>query len=304
MKTDIYQTITDRIIEQLENNEIPWKKPWIGVNVGAFNRVSKKPYSLLNQLLLKHTGEYASFKQWSELGGKIRKGEKSEIVVFWSFIEKKDSDQDDETVEPRKVPILKYYRVFHISQVEGVKPLETHLFENQSIPSAEELIKSYVTREGINYNETLSNDAFYSPLLDCVSVPSKAQYANVNEFYSTVFHELTHSTGHKSRLNRFTSSAYFGNKEYSKEELIAEIGSATLLNICHLETEDTFSNNAAYIKSWLKKLKDDKRFIVSAAGKSEKAVKLIITENADDNENEEITVADSNEKVISLSYSS
>lgn len=88
MKFDIYQTITQRIIEQLKHNEIPWRKSWVNVCNGAFNRVSKRPYSLLNQLLLSHTGEYASFKQWSELGGTIRKGEKSEIVVFWSFLKK------------------------------------------------------------------------------------------------------------------------------------------------------------------------------------------------------------------------
>ena len=86
MSKSVYEMVTDRIIEQLENGVIPWEKPWTGVRSGAFNRVSKKSYSLLNQMLLKNEGEYATFKQWTELGGKIRRGEKSEIIVFWKVL--------------------------------------------------------------------------------------------------------------------------------------------------------------------------------------------------------------------------
>ena len=294
MKFDIYKTITDRIIEQLENNEIPWRKSWLNVCNGAFNRVSKRPYSLLNQLLLSHTGEYASFKQWSELGGTIRKGEKSEIVVFWTFL-KKVKTEDGEEIE-EKIPILKYYRVFHISQVDGVEPLETvELSESiQPIEQADNVIDDYVKRERVTYVEKMCNDAYYSPLLDMVTVPCKKQYEEVAEFYSTTFHELTHSTGHKKRLNRFEVSS-FGKEAYSKEELVAEIGSASILNLLGIETSQSFENSAAYISAWLKRLKNDKRLIVSAAGKAEKAVNLIL------NRNQETIGEKEEEKVITLS---
>lgn len=294
MKFDIYKTITDRIIEQLENNEIPWRKSWLNVCNGAFNRVSKRPYSLLNQLLLSHTGEYASFKQWSELGGTIRKGEKSEIVVFWTFLNKVKTEDGDEIKE--KIPILKYYRVFHISQVDGVEPLETvELSESiQPIEQADNVIDDYVKRERVTYVEKMCNDAYYSPLLDMVTVPCKKQYEEVAEFYSTTFHELTHSTGHKKRLNRFEVSS-FGKEAYSKEELVAEIGSASILNLLGIETSQSFENSAAYISAWLKKLKNDKRLIVSAAGKAEKAVNLIL------NRNQETIGEKEEEKVITLS---
>lgn len=276
-KFDIYQTITDRIINQLKSGHIPWVKTWKGVNTGAFNRVSKQPYSLLNQMLLKHDGEYASFKQWTELGGHIRKGEKSEIVVYWNIIDKEVTNKDGEK-EVKHIPLLKYYNVFHISQVDGVEPLEKPLSDIQPIESAEKVINDYVNREGINYRETVSNKAYYSPLMDAVVVPSKNQYTNINDFYATAFHELTHSTGYNSRLARIstTNIAAFGSHEYSKEELIAEIGSASLLNLLGLETSKTFRNTTAYIQSWLQVLKNDNRFIVSAASKAEKAVNFIL----------------------------
>lgn len=295
MKFDIYQTITQRIIEQLKHNEIPWRKSWVNVCNGAFNRVSKRPYSLLNQLLLSHTGEYASFKQWSELGGTIRKGEKSEIVVFWSFLKKVKTEGGDEIEE--KIPILKYYRVFHISQVDGVEPLETVTLPDsiQPIEQADNVIDDYVKRERVTYVEEMCNDAYYSPLLDMVTVPCKKQYEEVAEFYSTTFHELTHSTGHKKRLNRFEVSS-FGKEAYSKEELVAEIGSASILNLLGIETSQSFENSAAYISAWLKRLKNDKRLIVSAAGKAEKAVNLILNRNQ-----ETIGEKEKEEKVITLS---
>ena len=299
MKFDIYQTITDRIIEQLENNEIPWRKPWVNVCNGAFNRVSKRPYSLLNQLLLSHTGEYASFKQWTELGGTIRKGEKSEFVVFWTFLKKVKQTEDGEETE-EKIPVLKYYRVFHISQVEGVEPLETVTLSEsiQPIERADQVIDDYVKREKVTYVEELCNKACYSPLLDMVTVPCKKQYKEIAEFYSTTFHELTHSTGHKKRLNRFDESS-FGKEAYSKEELVAEIGSASILNLLGIETSQSFENSTAYISSWLKRLKNDKRLIVSAAGKAEKAIKLIL-DILDQEFISETKYIEENSKVITL----
>ena len=282
MAFNIYQEITNRIIEQLEQGYIPWLKPWSGVKEGAFNRITKKPYSLLNQMLLKHDGEYASFKQWTNLGGKIKKGEKAEMVVFWKVFHKEETNQQGEKVD-KFIPMLRYINVFHISQVEGVEPLnKDELKVNQPIEEAEKIKREYVEREHFLIQERITNEAFYSPLRDFIQVPCKEQYNDVIEFYSTLFHEMIHSTGHMRRLNRFdehSKLAAFGSEDYSKEELIAEIGSATLMNVVGIETEKTFKNSAAYIQSWLRVLKNDNKFIVSASSKAEKAVKYILGED-------------------------
>ena len=135
-----------------------------------------------------------------------------------------------------------------------------------------------MTREHIDFQEMKSNKAFYSPASDKVVVPLKEQYQNINEYYSTTFHELTHSTGHKTRLDRLENGvvAAFGSETYSKEELVAEMGSANILNILGIETQQTFKNSAAYIQNWLQVLKNDNKFIVSAASKAEKAVNFIL----------------------------
>lgn len=280
MKFDVYEMVTDRIIAQLESGIIPWKKPWTGVsplNGGAFNRITKKSYSILNQMLLGEGGEYATFKQWSALGGKIRKGEKQKIVVFWKVIHKTIQDKDGNDKEVG-IPFLQYYGVFHISQVDGVEPLnKEELKDVDPIPEADEIIDSYVKREGINYQEIASNEAYYSPLDDRVVVPMKNQFQNANEFYSTAFHELTHSTGHKTRLDRIhIGVAAFGSEEYSKEELVAELGAAGMLNLLGIEIPETFKNSTAYIQSWIRALRNDKKMIVMASSKAEKAIAYIL----------------------------
>lgn len=277
MSAKVYEIVTDRIIEELEKGVIPWRKPWTGGRGGAYNRISRKPYSLINQMLLKHPGEYATFKQWQALGGKVRKGEKSEIVVFWKMIET-ETVKADGTTEKKTVPMLRYYSVFHVSQIEGVEPLEKPFEDVEPIEAADKIIVDYVSREGLTFVETVTDEAYYSPARDLVQVPAKEQYGAIAEYYSTTFHELTHSTGHAKRLNRLTTGikAAFGGEEYSKEELTAEIGAASLLNHLGIETPDSFKNSAAYIQSWLKALRGDARMIVAAASRAEKAVGYIL----------------------------
>ena len=279
-KANVYEMVTERIIAELEKGVIPWEKPWTGVRSGAYNRVSKRPYSLLNQMLLKHTGEYATYKQWQDLGGQVKKGEKSEIVVFWKIFEAEETNKDTGEKETKKIPLLRYYNVFHISQVEGVEPLKPEQLNDEAEPieEADKIISDYITREHIDFTECRSNEAYYSPSNDKVVVPMKEQYKVINEYYSTTFHELTHSTGHKNRLNRLQTGAVatFGGTEYSKEELVAEIGSASLMNLLGIETVKTFRNSAAYIQSWLQVLRNNNKFIVSASSKAEKAVNYIL----------------------------
>lgn len=280
MKKSVYEMITERIIEQLENGVIPWQKPWSGTHSGAYNRISNKPYSLLNQMILKHDGEYATFKQWSDLGGKIRKGEKSEVVTFWKIQQVEEINEDGEKTI-KQIPLLRYYNVFHISQVEGVEPKEQlKISELEPIEEAEKIKTEYMNREHLKIFEKVTNKAFYTPTFDYIEVPCREQYQNIEEFYSTLFHEMVHSTGHKSRLDRkdIKDCLYKGDENYSKEELTAELGSAFLINMLDIETEKSFKNSSAYIQSWIKALKNDNKFIVSASSKAEKAVKYILNE--------------------------
>lgn len=276
---NVYEMVTDRIIKQLEKGVIPWEKPWTGTRDGAFNRVSKKSYSLLNQMLLKHQGEYATFKQWSDLGGKIRKHEKAETVVFWKIQPVKE--EKDGIEEIKQIPILKYYHVFHISQIEDVEPLPTDVTVLEPIAEADKILMDYISREKITLEHTASNEAYYSPALDLIHFPLLEQFKNIEEYYSTAFHEATHSTMSINRCNRKPENkrVAFGSSDYSKEELVAEIGSANILNMLGIETSHSFRNSTAYIQNWLTVLKNDTRFIVSASSKAEKAVKYILNEN-------------------------
>ena len=280
MSINVYELVTNRIIEQLENNIVPWEKPWGGTLDGAFNRVSKKPYSILNQMLLKYGGEYASFKQWKDLGGHIRKGEKSEIVVFWKMYPIKEK-QDDGTEIIKTIPLLKYINVFHISQVDGVEPLKQKVTHDiEPIDKAEKILNDYWNRENITIEHVKGDKAFYSPIFDKIQLPLFEQFKQSEEYYSTAFHESVHSTMKTSRCNRQEDRkgkvVSFGSEEYSKEELVAEVGSAQLMNMVGIETTKSFRNSTAYIQSWLKVLRNDNKFIVSASSKAEKAVNYIL----------------------------
>lgn len=279
---DIYAQITDRIIAALEQGVIPWDKPWVGGSSGCISYSTGKPYSLLNHILLGGvSGEYITFRQASLAGGHVRKGEKSKFVVFWKPFAKENPDTGEEETHF----VLRYYSVFHLSQVEGVDPRWAVVRPASGLKpdaAADAIIQDYKDRSGITLRITESDRAFYQPSTDTVVVPKLSQYQKQEEFYSTLFHELTHSTGHHSRLDRITDIAAFGDHEYSKEELCAELGAAFLVNHCGLETSSSFRNSAGYIQGWLSALKNDKRLIVSAAGQAEKAVNLILNRKEGD----------------------
>nr|MBR4281914.1 DUF1738 domain-containing protein [Clostridia bacterium] len=257
---DIYATVTERIIAQLEQGQIPWQKPWISAGK-AISHATGKPYSLLNQMLLQRPGEYITFKQCTEAGGHIKKGEKANLVVFWKWIEQ----EDEETGKTKEVPFLRYYNVFHIDQCEGIAarfrasepPIITPAAANDA---AEDIIADYLHRSGVRLVSRESSEAFYRPATDTVVLPLMKQFSETAEYYSTAFHELTHSTGHPSRLTRLARPSFFGSDNYSKEELVAEIGAAAL--VCHvgLETSTSFRNNAAYIQNWLNVLRGEMGF--------------------------------------------
>lgn len=277
-KIDVYEMVTNRIISELEKGVIPWEIPWHGVK-GTYNRISKKPYSIMNQMLLKHNGEYATFNQWRSIGGKIQKGAKSEFVIFWKLVPKEDYDSNGDRII-RQIPILKYYNVFHISQVDGVEPLpQEELHDIEPIIEVEKILNDYILRENIILEHTASNEAFYSPSRDLIHLPLMEQFKEVEEYYSTFAHESVHSTMTVTRCNRPKHLAKFNSESYSKEEIVAEIGSATLLNMLGIETHHSFRNSAAYIQSWLQVLRNDVKFIVQASAQAEQAVKYILGES-------------------------
>ena len=270
---DIYAEITDRMVKEMEKGIIPWRKPWMAAGK-AISHTTGKPYSLLNQMLLGKAGEWLTFNQVHQENGYVRKGEKAHMVVFWRWIEK----EDEETGEITQVPFLKYYNVFHIDQCEGIRAKHSAMVEHPAKADAvaDAFIANYVKREGVTLEHHEGDRAFYRPSTDSITLPLMKQFKEAAEYYGTAFHELVHSTGHMKRLARIDSTANFGSEEYSKEELVAEIGSAALVNHVGLETSSSFQNCAAYVQNWLQVLKGDKRFIVSAASKADKAVELIL----------------------------
>lgn len=174
--------------------------------------------------------------------------------------------------------------MFHISQVEGVEPLPQETIDNdlEPIEKAENLLHDYWTKENIVVEHKAGDRAYYSPTLDLIHLPLFEQFTDANEYYSTVFHESVHSTMNEHRCNRAEDrkgkNVAFGSEDYSKKELVAEIGSATILNIIGIETKNSFRNSAAYIQNWLSVLRNDVKFIVSASSKAEKAVNYILGE--------------------------
>ena len=283
--------VTDRVIEQMKKGIVPWQRPWTDI-VGAINYVTCKPYSLINQVLLGREGEWITFKQLKELGGSIKKGAKAGLVVFYGKYtytkEETEENEDGEEVTVAKeytIPVLRYYKVFHISDCTGIESKmgsEPVTIASEPIERAEKIINGYVEREeGLKYkNDEQSNQAFYRPSDDLVVVPMISQYSVTEEYYSTAFHELTHSTMTESRCNRKKENkmAAYGSADYSREELVAELGSAMLCTIAELNCEKAFTNSVAYIQGWLHALANDNKMIVWAASRAEKAAQYILGE--------------------------
>lgn len=292
MKNDAYQMATDRICQMLEQGFIPWERPWAKANCCAWSGHDGHAYSILNQFMLTDAqkrykdfdemmsdvaGEWVTFKQAQDRGGRIKKGEHGRRVVFFSMVPAKDKD-GNETGEMR--PLLSWSTVFKISQCEGVEQ-KFHLdagmlYDFNQDQSAETVASAYVSRESIKLNHRHGDKACYTPATDTITVPLPEQFKDNSEYYSTLFHEIVHSTGHPKRLNRIDTSASFGSHEYSAEELVAEIGSASILATLGVESANSFRNSTAYIQNWLKALRNDKKMIVSASAKAEKAIKMIL----------------------------
>jgi antirestriction protein ArdC len=274
-KTNAYQVITDRIICLLKAGSVPWHKPWKGGGE-AKNLVSMRGYRGINRFLL-NAANYASpfwltYIQAKNLGGHIGKGEKSTPVVFWKLLEK----EDDQTGEIKEIPVLRYYRVFNLEQAEGIEAPEPEVAERQEftpIERCEQLVAGMPNPPKIQYK---SQAAWYRPKQDLVNMPKPESFDSPEEVYSCLYHELAHSSGHKSRLNRstLTDMCPFGSTNYSKEELVAEMCAAFLCGVTGIENQ-TIDNSAAYINGWLKRLRNDDKLVVFAAAQAQKAADYI-----------------------------
>lgn len=293
MKTrNLYKEISDKIIEQLKKGIIPWHKPWTirGDSSLIVSHSTGKGYSLLNALLLSEPGEYATFKQIEAEGGHVKKGAKSTPIFFWKqlFVQQKDVNgkpMTDKKGKPlmQKIPFLQYYNVFNIlTDAEGIAPKFYRKYEPKKEKKepknrkAEKVASAYMKREKITLTNRKIDSAHYSPSCDNVQVPPINDFDRPEEYYSTLFHELTHSTGAEKRLDRPTMKNYFTSKATrATEELIAEIGAATSLSMLKIDNDKTLKNSTAYVQSWLRALEDDPKMVVVAAGKAEKAVDMI-----------------------------
>jgi antirestriction protein ArdC len=270
---DPYQIITDRVFALLEAGTVPWRKPWnYGSVRGPLNLVSRRHYHGINCFLLACTPHgspyWLTYRQAKGLGGNIRKGEKGSTVILWKPMYKKD--------DPQAV-LLRYYTVFNVEQCEGVtapKPDATTWHEHDPIEAAEAVQLAMPNRPTVVLG---GPRACYFPASDYVRVPELFSYECAEEYYSTLFHELAHATGHKSRLNRcgIVGHHFFGDAVYSREELVAEMTAAFLCGHVGIENA-TIQNSAAYLQSWMKRLRGDKKLAIIAAAQAQKAADYIL----------------------------
>ena len=279
-----FEIVTARIIVELEKGRIPWRKPWKDSGL-PINLVSKRRYRGINVILLNSTGHstpcWLTQRQVNDLGGRIRPGEEPSSIVFWKWLQVTKVDPKTGKKRDIHLPLTRLYDVYNADQVEEISrhvPQEKPRLFN-SIRLAEEILAGMPKCPAIQHR---GDRAQYSPGLDQVVLPPMTQFDSETDYYSVAFHELIHSTGHASRLQRFEAEALapFGSTDYSKEELVAEIGASFL---CAEEGIDTATvpNSVAYIQDWLSVLWNDKRMVVLAAGQAQKAADFVLNRISD-----------------------
>lgn len=290
MAFDVYQAVTDRILEMLDKGTVPWRHPIISTGGGwPKNLESNRSYRGVNVFLLAMTAwakgygssYWLTFKQAVEKGAHVRKGEKSSMVVFWKQYEATDKD----TGEKKKVPVLRYYNVFNAEQCEGITPPDAPPEPETPftpVVEAEKIVAGYAGGPKIEHG---GNAAFYRPSEDLVRLPHADRFLSGEFYYATTFHELAHSTGHEKRLNRGfdKNPAPFGSTDYSREELVAEMGSAFLCAAAGISPA-TIEQSAAYIDGWRKRLKDDRKLVIMAAGAGQRASDWILGQRGQSDE--------------------
>ena len=275
---DVYSLVTDKIIELLEAGAIPWRKPWTEAGIPR-NLISKRPYRGVNLLLLNSLGfeqnQFLTWKQLKTIGGSVKKGQKSILVVFNKVIESQ-AEKGGETKIAKK-SFLRYYKVFNVAQCTDIPnaflvPGEKR--EHEPLYECERIIEAMIDCPIIRHED---HEAYYVPAMDYINMPKLSSFDSSQDYYGTLFHELIHSTGHEKRIGRkeVFQNPHFGTEMYSLEELVAEMGSCYLKSQTGIPIAD-LDNSAAYIKGWLEIFKGDKRFIVTAASRAQQAVEYIL----------------------------
>jgi antirestriction protein ArdC len=282
----VYEIITDQMMKKLEDGVVPWHKSWATDGGMPKNLITNTEYRGINIFLLGCQGYsspyWVTLKQANEAGGKVRKGESSTMYVYWkrnTYTKENETTGEDET---KTGFILRYYRAFNVEQCENLS--HKRIKEMQEAQKGREfnpIEECEMVVTNMPKCPAISNGvarAWYHPNSDTINMPAKTAFESDESYYGTLFHELSHSTGHVSRLERHKKdncTHNFGSQDYSKEELVAEMGSAFLCG--HTGIEDkTLDNSASYIASWLKRLKDDKMLVVQAAAKAQKSTDYIL----------------------------
>jgi len=274
-----YDHITERIVDLLNQGTVPWHKPWKARTGLPRNLISKKPYRGINVFLLLsmcyESPHWLTFRQAIQLGGSVKKGEKSCPVVFW----KQTTIEDKESGEPQKIPLLRVYHVFNVAQCDGIQDTPTEE-TSDVVTRPAEMVANMPHPPFIKHGMVR---AYYLPSDDIVGMPARERFDGEAGYYATLFHELVHSTGHETRLNRsgITERNGFGSNPYCKEELVAEIGAAFLCGHAEI-VERTIDNSAAYLQNWLEQLRNDKTLIVQAAAQAQKAADFILGNGPDE----------------------
>lgn len=276
MKRDLYQSVTDRIVAQMESGTMPWEKSWHSAGAAIpMNAVTNRPYSGINVLLYWASAEagyarprFLTYKQAQEAGGNVRRGEHGMKVYYFKPLLVADKASGEE----KEIPMLREYTVFNVSQCDGLPDRVSNgeyvapRNQDQREADADAFIRSTAAdfREG-------TGKPCYIPSRDFISMPAFSSFTSKTAFYNVAFHELTHWTGAKHRLER-DFSGRFGTHAYALEELVAELGAAFL---CAEFGFDVVSQSASYLESWLKACKENPRAIFAAASKASKAAEYL-----------------------------
>jgi antirestriction protein ArdC len=277
-KRDVYREITGRILDSLEAGTVPWRRPWRDFGMQR-NYSSGRPYRGVNQLLTQLTQQahgygspfWLTYRGAQRAGGNVRRGERGSMVVLWNRL----VVEDEQTAEKRTVWWVRPYSVFNLDQVDGVDPplLQDDLLQFRPIERCESLLGAMRNPPAVEHRP---GGAFYLPASDTITLPPRESFREVEGYYATRFHETVHSTGHPSRLDRELVPRS-QEEAYSREELIAELGAAMLCGLAGTAPA-RIEQSAAYIASWLRVLRDDRRMVVSAAQQAQRAVDHIRNE--------------------------
>ena len=286
----VYEVITSQIVEQLEQGVVPWARPWKVDGLAPSNLLSRRPYRGINVFLLgfraASTPWWLTFRQAKALGGVVRAGERSTPVIFWRWVDRSGRATEPEGASEgsrasrrERLPVLRYYSVFNLDQTEGIDPSKIPAADTVAVapvPTAEEIVAGFPEPPTIEHRA--QPRAFYRPATDSVTMPPRSAFGRAEGYYSTLFHELTHATGHSKRLARpgfdKNHAAPFGSEPYAREELVAELGAAFLCGEAGIEPD--IPNSAAYIDHWRQNLSRDSRLVITAAQQAQRAADYIL----------------------------